>query len=252
MSEIEHGEEIAPCIVLASKDTKVRGREVWFAESRMAEFLGEPTVLVDINGGPQAVATGLAAAAERLRCDLIVFIDVGGDVLAQGHEPGLTSPLCDAVMLAAAARLGQDGHPVLAGVFGLGCDAELTPDEVLERLASVAQAGGLCGARGLTEPVARRMEEAIAVVPTEASAQAVSAFRGASGKATIRGGRRTVELSASATLTFYLDVARTVQASGRLAQAAAGAQSLEEANRALNDLGVQTELDREREATAPR
>jgi hypothetical protein len=30
-----------------------------------------------------------------------VLIDVGGDVLAQGHEPGLRSPLCDALMLAA-------------------------------------------------------------------------------------------------------------------------------------------------------
>jgi hypothetical protein len=250
VSEIENGEELAPAVVLASQETKVRGRDVLFAESRMAEFLGEPTVLVDVNPGPGVVAAGLAAAAQRLGCDLIVFIDVGGDVLAKGDEPGLTSPLCDAVMLAAAQQLGQDGHPVLAGLFGLGCDAELTPAEVLARLAAVAEVGGLAGSRGLTEPVARRLEEAMEVVITEASAQAVRAFRGACGVATIRAGTRTLELSATAALTFYLDVALTVQATGRLAQAVAGAGSLEEASRALNELGVRTELDRERERAA--
>ena len=85
-------------------------------------------------------------------------------------------------------------------------------------------------------------------VPTEASAQAVRAFRGASGVATIRGGLRSLELSSTAAVTFYLDVDRTVEATGRLARALDGAPSLEEANRALNRLGVTTELDTEIEA----
>ncbi len=78
-------------------------------------------------------------------------------------------------MLAAASRLSALGHSVLAGIFGIECDAELTPPEVLAQLAVVAAAGGLCGARGLTGPVAERLEQAIDVVPTEASAQAVRA-----------------------------------------------------------------------------
>ena len=81
---------------------------------------------------------------------------------------------------------------MLAAVFGVGCDAELTPAEVLARISDVAGAGGLCGARGLTEPVAQRLEHAMELVPTEASAQAVRAFRGGSGQATIRGGARTL------------------------------------------------------------
>ena len=56
-------------------------------------------------------------------------------------------------------------------------------------------AGGLIGARGLTGPVADRLEEAIQFVTTEARAQAVRAFRGAAGRVRIRGGARTVELS---------------------------------------------------------
>jgi hypothetical protein len=151
-------------------------------------------------------------------------------------------------MLAAGGRLSASGQPVLLGVFGVGCDAELSPDEVLARFALVAAAGGLCGIRGLTGPVAERMEAAMELVSTEASAQAVRAFRGASGQATIRGGTRTLELSPIAAMTFYLDVDITINAAGRLARAVADAGSLEEANDALNRLGVSTELDYEREA----
>jgi hypothetical protein len=248
VAEIAGAEEIAPGILLAGPDTRLRHRDVVFAESRMAEFLGEPTVLIDVNAGPASVAAGLAEAIAALKCDLLVLVDVGGDVLAQGDEPGLRSPLADAVMLAAGGRLSASGQPVLLGVFGVGCDAELSPDEVLARFALVAAAGGLCGIRGLTGPVAERMEAAMELVSTEASAQAVRAFRGASGQATIRGGTRTLELSPIAAMTFYLDVDITINAAGRLARAVADAGSLEEANDALNRLGVSTELDYEREA----
>jgi hypothetical protein len=250
IDEIEGAEQLAEAVLLAGPGTRVRGRDVYFAESRMAEFLGEPTILVDVAAGPATIADGLAGASASLGCDLVVFIDVGGDVLAQGDESGLRSPLCDAVMLAAAAHLHRLGHPVLAGVFGTGCDAELTPAEVLARLAEVAAAGGFAGARGLTDPVAERLEQAIKLVPTEASAQAVRAFRGVSGPVPIRGGARAVELNAMASLTFYLDVEATVHAVGRLAAAVDGAASLEEANAALNAIGVSTELDLEREAAA--
>ncbi len=248
VSEIVGGKALAPGIILAAAETRVRDREVYFAESRMAEFLEQPTVLIDIHGGPASIAAGLSATVTQLGCDLLVFIDVGGDVLAHGEEQGLRSPLCDAIMLAAAERLARDGQPVLAGVFGIGCDAELTPSEVLVRLAGVAAAGGICGARGLTEPVAARLEAAMRFVPTEASAQAVRAFRGASGLATIRGGSRSLELSLAAAVTFYLDVPATVEAAGRLARAVADAEGLREANEALHRLGVRTELDLELEA----
>jgi hypothetical protein len=250
-SEIVGGEQLAPAVLLAGPQTKVRDRDVYFAESRMAQVLGEPTVLVDVNDGPQTVADGVATAADKLDRDLIVFVDVGGDLLAQGDEPGLRSPLCDAVMLAAAARLSDVGRPVLAAIFGVGCDAELTPDEVLARLSDVAVAGGLGGARGLTEPVAQRLEQAMELVPTEASAQAVRAYRGASGQATIRGGTRTLELSPVAALTFYLDVGVTMRTSGRLATALSDAENLKAANAALNALGVRTELDLESDAVRP-
>src|SRR6185312_197645 len=49
--EIAGAEELAPRILLADARTRVRDREVYFAESRMAQFLGEQTVLIDPHGG---------------------------------------------------------------------------------------------------------------------------------------------------------------------------------------------------------
>ena len=220
----------------------------------MAELLAEETVLVDATLGPAQLADGLAAAAEVLGSDLIVFVDVGGDALAHGDEPGLASPLCDAVMLAAAARLaeraaaGGSSPAVLGGIFGIGCDGELTPSEVLARLAEVGAAGGLAGARGLTPAIAQRLEEAVGVVPTEASAQALRCFRGEIGRAEIRSGRRTVELSPAGALTFYFDPLAALRSAARLAAAVMDARDLDDANEILHGLGVRTELDYERDA----
>jgi hypothetical protein len=249
-SEIEGAQELAPGVLLAGPRTRVRGRDVLFAESHMAEFLGEETVLLDVRGGPAAIAAGLAEAASKLGVDLIVFADVGGDVLAHGHEPGLGSPLCDALLLAAAVRLERDGHEVLGAIFGPGCDGELTLAEVSARLADVARAGGLAGARGLTPPIAERLEAAIQQVPTEASAQAVRGFRGVAGTTSIRGGRRTLELMPAVALTVYFDVTAAYQASAPLARAVYDASSLDEANEILRGLGVRSELDWELEARA--
>lgn len=246
-SEVEGARELAPGVLLAGPEARIRASGIRFAEARMAELLGEETLLVDPNPGPAAIARSLAAAAARLDADLVVFLDVGGDVLAHGDEPGLGSPLCDALMLAAAGHLAAGGHAVLGGVFGPGCDGELTVPEVMGQLAQVAVAGGVAGARGITPAVADRLDAAVRTIPTEASAQALRSFRGATGAAPIRAGERTVELSPAAAVTIYFDVPAAIAAVGRLARAVANATTLDGANDALHELGVRSELDLERE-----
>jgi hypothetical protein len=246
-AEIGGARQLAPGVLAAGPETRIRQSGVRFAESRMAALLGEETVLVDVTRGPRLIAESLATAAHGLGCDLLLFVDVGGDVLGHGQEPGLASPLCDAVMLAAASHLAEAGHPVLGAVFGAGCDGELPPGLVLERLAEVAAAGGLAGARGLTAAVAARLAEAVEAIPTEASAMALRCFEGATGTATIRGGRRTVELSPVGATTFYFDVPVALRSAARLATAVRDAEGLVQANATLNELGVRTELDYEHE-----
>ena len=123
----------------------------------MATHLGKPVLLLDITRGPQALATGMAEAAAELGCDAMVLLDVGGDVLAHGDEPGLASPLCDAIVLAAGLFLARSTE-VIGAVYGPGCDGELTPDEVLERITALQTAGALLGAWGLTPQACELVE----------------------------------------------------------------------------------------------
>ena len=244
--EIEDARELAPGVLAAGAGTRVRGSGVRFAEARVAELLDEQTILLDVTRPPAELADSLRTVGDELGCDLFVFVDVGGDALAHGDEDGLASPLCDAIVLAAAARLGRE-RPVLGGIFGIGCDGELTPDEVLERIAEVAAANGLAGVRGLTPAVVELLDRAVEAVPTEASAQALRCFRGERGTSSIRAGRRTVELSPMGAATIYFDPAAALASAARLAKAVIDSGGIEDANKRLHALGLRTELDYERE-----
>ena len=239
-------ERLGTWAALAGPETQGPG-PFHFAESHMALHLGEPVALIDPHGGPAGAAEGLTAAAERLGCDAVALVDVGGDVLAHGGEPGLASPLCDAVLLAAARHLDL---PCVGVVFGPGCDGELRPAEVSERIAEVAAAGGLLGAWGLTPAEVERLDAAVAEVPTEASAQALRCARGEFGRGTIRGGRREVELSPLGAVAFYFEPEAALRSAARLADAVAGADSLEAAEGILAARGVRSELATERRVFA--
>jgi hypothetical protein len=220
---------------------------IFFAESKMAAVHGNEILLIDINGGVTGVVNGLEAAMKELKSDLLLGLDVGGDSLAQGHEPGLRSPLADSIMLAAFAELEKRGWRTLWGIFGYGSDGELSVDEIELALSKLAGGGGWLGAWSLTAKVAAELEEVIKTVPTEASAIPVQCFRGARGESKIRGGQRTVKLTPLTALTFFLATDVLYEMLSRPAQAVRACASLESANDALHAIGIKTELDLERE-----
>ena len=248
LEEIRGGRPCGSAAVLSEGGTtSLDGVE--FSESKMASHLGRPTLILDITRGPDALAIGLAEAAEELGCDTVVLLDVGGDVLAHGHEPGLASPLCDSIVLAAGIRLARQ-LPAIGAVYGPGCDGELTPEEILARITELQSAGALLGAWGLTPEACDLVEAAAQSVPTEASVMAVRCARGERGSVPIRGGRRTVELTPLGGLTFFFDPVAAAKSAVPLATAVSPAASLEEAHDALMDMGVRTELDLERARAA--
>lgn len=238
-----------PAVALAGPDTTGPGGFA-FAESRMAAFLGADTVLVDPTPGPTAVAEGLVAAASTLGCDLVVLLDVGGDVLAHGDEAGLASPLADAVLLAAAPALAAVNVPTVLTVFGAGCDGELRPQEVAARHDEVTAAGGDLGDLELTAPMLDRLEEAIDTVFTEASAMAVRCARGETGRVTIRDGHRTVELTADGGRLRCMDPIMALRSAARVAATLDPLETLEEAHRRLTAMGIRTELAHELDAAS--
>ena len=249
LDEITGAEPVHAAAALAGPDTTGPGG-FHFAESRMAGVLGRPVALVDPNGGPAAIADGLVAVAERLDCDLLILLDVGGDVLAHGGEAGLASPLADAVLLAAAPRTIAAGLPTIAVVFGAGCDGELTPAEVRARFDEVVDAGGGLGESVPPATALDAIEAALPHVPTEASAMALRCARGETGKAEIRGGRRSVELTALGGRLLWFDPVRAMTSAARLAAAVERAESLQAAHELLTGRGVRTELAYELDAAA--
>jgi hypothetical protein len=247
VAEIREGDPLGKYAVLARAETQTADG-VRFSESHVAELLAAPTVLIDITGGAHGAAEGVAAAAGLLGCDLVVYVDVGGDAIAAGDEPGLASPLCDAIMLAAGARLGGrlDG---VATVIGAACDGELTHAEVLERVAALAAADAWIGTSSVTAVQAEELERAARAAGSEASMQVARCARGELGEAEIRRGRRRVPLGPLGAVGFSFDLEAAAPALP-LAAAVADAEHLEGAREALNAKGIRTELDYELERAA--
>jgi hypothetical protein len=246
LSEIDNVRVIHPYIGMANAKTQTN-TGVFFAESKMAAVLGQEILLIDINGGVDGVVQGLEAVIKEFETNLLVGLDVGGDSLAQGQEPGLRSPLADSIMLAAYAELEKRGQRTLWAVFGYGSDGELTVDEIERALSKLTAAGAWLGATSLTPRIASELAGVIKTVSTEASAIPVQCFNGAWGESTIRSDQRRVRLTPLTGLTFFLSASKVVETLSRPAQAVRQSTSLEAANDALHAIGVKTELDLERE-----
>lgn len=240
-AEVRNARKLNDVVWFASKDT-VTSTGVRFAEAGVAEVLGKETLLIDINYGPAAVAEGLLHAAGDLGADLIIGIDVGGDILALGNEPGLMSPLADSIMTAAFARI-EKKMPAMMGLFGFGSDGELTREELERSMSVLAREGGLLGGWGITREALALLEKLIAVVPTEASRAPALYARGEFPDTTIRSGTRQVSLSMSSTVTYYFLPGVLYEKLSVMSRTVADAGSLLDANECLHHLGIRTEYD---------
>ncbi|MGC9112982.1 DUF1152 domain-containing protein [Acidilobus sp.] len=230
------------------------GRQVRPQIVRAAELLGEKALFVDISRGSEGVRRALEAARDQLGVELVIGVDVGGDVLALGCEENLWSPLADSVSL---AGLGSAGVDSLIAVHGPGADGELSTDQVLSYIADVAAQGGLLGIYGINEEEAELLDRATKAIETEASLMPLLAFRGRRGDQRIRGGTRTVRLSPVLATTYVMD-ATTVYNRSPLAKAVSGTMGISQVRQVLNSMCVYTELDLEydlfnmRGSTSPR
>lgn len=200
---------------------------------------------MDISKGVHDISRGLQETADKLELDLIIGVDVGGDILANGQEPGLRSPLCDGMMLAALRLLKI---PTVIAVFAPGCDGELTLNELVNKFELVAKNSGYLGARGMTPDDFSKMSNASGYVKTEASLLPLRAWKGEHGVFKIRNGARSVDLSIISTLTFYFDT-KVVYNLSPIAKALKDAKNFHEANEKLHGLGLTTEYDLELDYT---
>ncbi|MER3602295.1 MAG: hypothetical protein C4339_06255 [Nitrososphaerota archaeon] len=242
LEEVAEAEKVSRSLALVGPTSRLLDGPVPQA-SVVAGALGEKVAVVDITAGPRETARGLREAMERLGVDLLIGIDVGGDVLARPQDREVRSPLTDALMLSALCLVPNS----LLGIFGMACDGELPREVVEARLSEVAGKGGYLGALGMAPQDVALMERLSQGLVTEASRLPIEAAKGFRGTRLIRDGTRRAEVSIISSITFYLDPLKAYELCP-LAQAVREARSLEEANEALHGLGLFTELDRELEA----
>lgn len=167
------------------------------------------------------------------------LLDVGGDVLATGSEPGLSSPLCDALTLAATARVDADARVLIAGP---GLDGELTPDEVAARLADTSARLLLA----LPKP-SERVSKVLEWHPTEASALLAASAMGIRGKVEIRDAGSIIELDEHSAEVWATSAQEAIKSS--LATTTIDTASLQEADHAVRAI-VSTELEVENRKAA--
>lgn len=121
------------------------GSPLWsFPERLLAEhrsrFAIDGVFGLKMAGGPSGVADALESLLAERGCDLLVRVDVGGDFIAAPENLAVLSPMMDAWTLTALRELARrrPDLPIVFGVFGLGTDAESTPDMLaaaLDRLS---------------------------------------------------------------------------------------------------------------------
>ena len=209
---------------------------------RLKSDLGHRLVLLEPDYGVRGLTNQLESLRESLSGDRrVLLVDVGGDVLAQGDEPGLRSPLADAVTLAACAQLGDNVDVIVAGP---GLDGELTPGEVLDYLRT-ADAHELLT---LTEADTTPAMSTLLWHPSEATALLVAAARGLDGVAEIRDAGCQVALTPGGRVAWALPA--PVAAKQSLATRLHDTTTFAEAEQAMRQAIGWTELDYERRKVA--
>ena len=233
VEDIVGAERINACLGWLKGKETVNGVEL--INSKVAEFLGERVLAVDITKGSKNLRKSLKSFLEENGFDLVFAVDAGGDSLARGGEANLTSPLADSVTLAAL----KDFDTILS-VVGFGSDGELSREEIERYLSEDSEA--LLGV-SLVE-WDEDLENFVSSVETESSRIPLMASRGFHGKY-LFWGEMEIHVSVLNSLIFYLDLNKVY--SKLLAKHVEESESIWEANEKFHEIGIRTELDLELE-----
>jgi hypothetical protein len=200
--------------------------------------------LLDASDGAVGLGLQLRELLSITQTTQLVIVDTGGDILARGLEPGLRSPLADALILA-AARIS--GAPMTVAVLGLGLDGELTPEECEAAIARATLPDRTAMTLRITPVHAGRVRGVFSWSPSEVAGLAWLAAHGYRGKAEIRAGGIAVELTDDSANVHLLH-GESVFGQNLLAAALCSTRSLAEADDEVAMLGSRSELDVERQA----
>lgn len=232
--------ELRRCVWVNEKTYVTRGKYSFKPHvTYVAEVLGREIPATTLEYGVEGTYKCFKELEDLYGKTFLLDLDVGGDILAEGWEENLWSPLADSITLAATARVNG-----LVGVAAPGADGELPQSLVMQRISDVLSMDGYVGVLGFWKHHRALYEGLIDRVKTEASRTPYLALKGEVGVKEIRGGSRVVDINAT-TLTVFLLRSEHVLRINKLAQRIGYTRSLAEAWIEARKLGIPTELDLE-------
>jgi len=172
---------------------------------RLAAELPARLLLLDPVKGAIGLANQITAAVAFFNCDNIALLDVGGDAITTGDDPGLRSPLADQLALAACV---QTGIPTRLLITGAGLDGEIPCSVIADRLAQLAAEH----LPALTETDFDPIRRVFAWHPSEASGLLAAAAAGRRGRVEVRDAGDQVELTDATAALLAVDGKRAAQA----------------------------------------
>ena len=243
--QIEGLEKIYGTVAIGSEKTVIAKDKTPFQATSISRTLNQPIIYLDISKGVQPLVKDLTNVISKEHIEFILILDVGGDILAQGSEPGLRSPLADAMTLATVAQIKI---PQAIGIFGLNSDGELTLDELDRYIYEFNKKDFVFGQRFHSDEELEFLEKVLdkSGAITEASRQPLKVWHGQIGEGSIRNGQRMVKLHPILTRTFFLR-AENIFENSPIAQTIKDTTSIIEANNLLlNNLQIVSEYEMEK------
>lgn len=201
---------------------------------RLAAELPHTFALIDPRHGAEGITRQLEELTAHLAPESIDLLDVGGDILAQGDEPTLRSPLADALTLAACCQVNA---PVRLLIAGPGLDGELPAADLHDRMGPTV----LTLTAEHVEPVSSVLEWH----PSEATAMLAASARGIRGLCEIRDAGLPVPLTDEGPTVHEADLDDALNRN-QLAHAILATESLEEAEQHSREVCGYSEIDYER------
>ncbi|GAA2875933.1 hypothetical protein GCM10010524_04160 [Streptomyces mexicanus] len=201
---------------------------------RLAAELPHPFALLDPYQGAEGLTHQLEDLVSHLEPESIDLLDVGGDILAQGDEPTLKSPLADALTLAACCQVNATVRLLVAGP---GLDGELLPEDVGDVLGPIIHTF-----------TARDVDAISSVLewhPSEATALLAATARGVRGTCEIRDAGLPVPFTDDSPTVHEVDLDDAISRN-QLARAIMATAHLDEAEAHSREICGYSEIDYER------
>ncbi|WP_078606573.1 DUF1152 domain-containing protein [Streptomyces violaceorubidus] len=201
---------------------------------RLAAELPATFALLDPYQGAIGLTRQLKSLVDYVEPKSIDLLDVGGDILGQGDEPTLKSPLADALTLAACSQLNVWVRLLVAGP---GLDGELSQEAMTSALGPVVHT--------LTAQDTASISTVLEWHPSEATGLLAATARGVRGTCEIRDAGLPVLLTDESPAVHEVDLDDALSRN-RLARAIMSTANLDEAEAYSRQVCGYSEIDYER------